>query len=290
MANSAGTLPSVIDLHSHSDRSDGALSPSALIRRAADRGVRAIALTDHDTVDGMADAETEARLHGLQLVAGVEISVTWSGRTLHVVGLGIDPCHSALIEGLARVRGGRMQRARAMDARLHAAGISGVLNGALALAANPEMVSRTHFARHLVSIGACKDMGAAFRRYLGEGKPAYVRHTWASLPEAIDWIKSAGGVSVLAHPGRYGLRRARMQTLFAEFGRLGGAAVEVVSGSHTREQTRLVADLSIECGLLASAGSDFHGAEESWLDIGQLPSLPEGCMPVWHDARLALPH
>lgn len=260
------------------------------MQRAAQRGLHAIALTDHDTVDGLFEAQSEAARHGMQLVPGVEISVTWSGRTLHVVGLGIDPCHSALIDGLARVRGGRMARARAIAAKLHAAGVSGTLDAALALAANPEMVSRTHFARHLVASGACKDMSTAFRRYLGEGKSAYVRHTWASLPDAIDWIRSAGGVPVLAHPGRYGLRRARMQALFAEFRSLGGMAVEVVSGSHTPEQMQLAAQLSVECGLLASAGSDFHGPEESWLDVGQLVPLPVGCMPVWQGAGLVLHH
>lgn len=258
------------------------------MQRAAERGLRAIALTDHDTLDGLPDAEAEARQQGLRLIAGVEISVTWNGRTLHVVGLGVDPCHAALIEGLAGVRGGRMQRARAIAVKLHAVGVSGALEAALALAANPEMVSRTHFARHLVAIGACKNMGAAFRRFLGEGKPAYVRHTWASLPEAVAWIRSAGGVAVLAHPGRYGLRRARLQALFSEFRALGGAAVEVISGSHSPEQTMLAAQLSVECGLLASAGSDFHGPQESWLDVGQLAPLPAGCVPVWHDDRLAL--
>jgi predicted metal-dependent phosphoesterase TrpH len=152
------------------------------------------------------------------------------------------------------------------------------------------MVSRTHFARHLVAIGQCKDMGTAFRRYLGDGKPAYVRHTWAALPEAIDWIRSAGGIPVLAHPGRYGLRRARMHALFMEFRSLGGIAVEVVSGSHTPDQTQAAAQLAIECGLLASAGSDFHGPQESWLDVGQLAPLPSGCVPVWHGDRLGLLH
>lgn len=280
----------MIDLHSHSDRSDGALPPSALIERAAQRGLSAIALTDHDTLDGLAPADAEARRRGLQLIPGVEISVSWSGRTLHVLGLGIDPGHTGLIDGLAQVRGGRMQRARAIGTKLHALGVPGALEAALAFAANPEMVSRTHFARHLVASGVCKDMGSAFRRYLGEGKPAYVRHTWASLPDAIAWIASAGGVAVLAHPGRYGLRRARMQALFAEFRTLGGTAVEVVSGSHTPDQTRMAAELSIECGLLASAGSDFHGPQESWLDLGQLAPLPDGCVPVWRDERLAVLH
>jgi len=279
----------LIDLHSHSDRSDGALPPSALIERAARRGLSAIALTDHDTLDGLPQADAEARRHGLQLIPGVEISVSWSGRTLHVLGLGIDPSHAPLIEGLAQVRGGRMQRARAIGTKLHTLGVPGALDAALALAANPDMVSRTHFARHLVATGVCKDMGSAFRRYLGEGKPAYVRHIWASLPDAIAWIVSAGGMAVLAHPGRYGLRRARMHALFTEFRTLGGVAAEVVSGSHSPDQTQMAAQLSIECGLLASAGSDFHGPE-SWLDLGQLAPLPVGCVPIWRDERLAVLH
>jgi len=283
-------VSSLIDLHSHSDRSDGALSPSALMERAADRCLRAIALTDHDTLDGLPDAYSEANRRGLQLVPGVEISVTWGGRTLHVVGLGIDPSHAPLIEGLARVRSGRMQRAQSIAAKLHGLGVAGALDAALALASNREMISRTHFARYLVGVGLCKDMSAAFRRYLGEGKPAYVRHTWATLAESIAWIRAAGGIPVLAHPGRYGLRRARMQALFTEFRSLGGAAVEVVSGSHSPEQTQMTAQLSIECRLLASAGSDFHGPAESWLDVGQLAPLPPGCVPVWQDHRLVLLH
>lgn len=260
------------------------------MQRAAQRGLRAIALTDHDTLDGLPEAEREAGRHGVRLIPGVEISVTWNGRTLHLVGLGVDPCCTELLDGLTHVRDGRLQRAHAIAAKLRTVGVPGALDGALALAANPEMVSRTHFARHLVSIGICKDMGAAFRRFLGEGKSAYVRHTWATLPGAIDWIVAAGGVAVLAHPGRYGLRRARMHALFTEFRTLGGGAVEVVSGSHSPEQTKLTAQLAVECGLLASAGSDFHGPQESWLDLGQLAPLPIECVPVWQDVRLAPLH
>lgn len=276
-----------IDLHSHSDRSDGALSPTGLVQRAGQRGVSVLALTDHDTLDGLEAAARAARDCGIRLITGVEISVTWGGRTLHVVGLGVDPSDPILRAGLAKVRSGRMQRARAISARLRAIGIDGTMDAALALAANPEMVSRTHFARHLVASGHCKDMGSAFRRYLGDGKPAHVRHSWAGLAEAIQWIVGAGGVAVLAHPGRYGLRRARQRALFEEFRSLGGLAVEVVTGSHSADQTQLAAQLATECGLLASCGSDFHSAEESWLDIGQLAPLPAPCMPLWQDGRFA---
>lgn len=257
------------------------------MQRAAARGVQVVALTDHDTVDGLAEAEAEAGRLGVRLVPGVEVSVTWNGRTLHVLGLGVDSRDPALNAGLERIRAGRLQRARAIAARLETAGLRGSLEAALAAASNPDMISRTHFARHMVVAGFCKDMKSAFRRYLGEGRPAYVRHAWASLPEAVDWIKVAGGVPVLAHPGRYGLRRARLHDLFCEFRALGGKAVEVISGSHSVEQTRLAAALSVECGLLASAGSDFHGPEESWRDIGQIDPLPIGCVPLWQDARLA---
>jgi 3',5'-nucleoside bisphosphate phosphatase len=277
----------LIDLHSHSDRSDGALTPSALIERAARRGVRALALTDHDTIEGLSEAGAEAGRLGLHLVPGVEISVTWNGRTLHVVGLGIDPACPRLLEGLSQVRAGRMQRAQAIGSRLASHGVEGAFEAAVSLAANPDMVSRTHFARHMVAVGVVKDMSVAFRRYLGEGKPAYVRHTWASLQEAIDWIGHAGGLPVLAHPGRYGLRRARLLALFSEFRACGGAAVEVISSSHSAEQVALVAELASQCGLLASAGSDFHSPEESWLDVGQLAPLPAECVPVWDDPKLA---
>lgn len=249
-----------------------------------------IALTDHDTTDGLGEAVIEARRLGLTLVNGVEISVTWSGRTLHVVGLGIDPSHDRLVAGLSRVREGRLHRAWSIGEKLKGLGVSGAFDAARDLSVNPEMVSRTHFARYLVSLGLCKDHGTAFRRFLGEGKPAYVRHTWASLSDAVAWIVEAGGIPVLAHPGRYGLRRARLHALFSEFRALGGIAVEVVTASHSQEQTRLVASLSIECGLLASAGSDFHGVDESWLDIGQLAPLPSDCDPVWRHERLQLAH
>lgn len=280
--------PLLIDLHSHSNRSDGALTPAALMERAARRGVRALALTDHDTVDGLSEAGVEADRHGLLLVPGVEVSVTWNGRTLHVVGLGIDPSCPRLLNGLAQVRSGRMQRAQAIGGRLASHGLAGAFEAALSLAANPDMVSRTHFARHMVDVGFVKDMSVAFRRYLGEGKPAYVRHTWAGLQEALDWIRDAGGLSVLAHPGRYGLRRARLHALFSEFRACGGTAVEVISSSHSAEQVALVAELALQCGLLASAGSDFHSPEDSWLDLGQLNSLPQGCVPVWDDPKLAI--
>jgi len=273
---------SPIDLHSHSSWSDGALSPAALVERAAARGVQVLALTDHDTVDGLDEARTAAQSVGVHIIAGVEVSVSWSGRTLHVVGLGVDPREPALVRGLEQVRAGRLARAEAIAQRLDRLGIGGVLTGALALASNPAMVGRTHIARHMVSVGAVKDTKAAFRRYLGEGKPGYVKHQWARLCEAVAWIRAAGGVAVLAHPGRYDLSPARLVALLQEFRDLGGEAVEVVTASHTPDQVQRIAALVGDCGLNASIGSDFHDPDESWMDLGAIPDLPSMCRPVWH--------
>jgi predicted metal-dependent phosphoesterase TrpH len=276
----------LIDLHLHSDRSDGALSPEHLIQRAASRGVRALALTDHDTADGNAPAAAAARAHAITFVPGVEVSVSWYGRSLHVVGLDIDPDAAELRAGLAGLRAGRTDRAHRIGERLERIGVASAYEHALALAASPDRLGRAHFARHMVASGFVKDMPSAFRRYLGEGKPAFVRHGWAELPQAIAWILGAGGVPVLAHPARYGLKPARLRALMNEFRDLGGAAVEVVCASHGQEQTQQVARLASECGLLASIGSDFHTPQESWLDIGQLSPLPSICTPVWRHSRL----
>ncbi|MCC6533545.1 MAG: PHP domain-containing protein [Burkholderiales bacterium] len=270
-----------IDLHCHSDRSDGALSPTALIYRAAARGVRVLALTDHDTLAGLDAATDAAKQHGVELIGGVEISVTWHGRTLHVVGLNVDPQAAALSEGLARLCSGRRRRAVEIGDRLDAMGVRGALDAATRLASNPDQVGRTHFARHLVACGAASDVKSAFRRYLAEGRAGYVRHQWASLPDAVAWIRQARGMAVLAHPGRYGLRSPRLRSLFAEFRALGGDAVEVLTASHGPEQVDAVSRVANESGLLASAGSDFHAPDESWLDLGQLPELPASCQPIW---------
>ena len=276
----------MIDLHSHSNRSDGALRPSALIERAALRGVRALALTDHDTLDGLEEAAHAARPCAIELIPGVEISVSWSGRTLHVVGLDIDPSAAPLREGLRALRSGRIARGQAIGARLEKLGLPGAFDAAMGLAANDDMLGRVHFARHMVATDFVKDMSTAFRRYLGDGKPAFVRHTWAGLAEALDWIKAAGGVAVLAHPGRYGLRMARLRALLSEFRATGGVGIEVECASHGPEQVQLISRLAAESGLLASLGSDFHSVEESWLDLGQLARLPAQAQPVWLHPRL----
>ncbi len=221
------------DLHCHSTVSDGTLTPEALAERAKANGVALWALTDHDELAGQQRAAAAARANGLAYLCGVEISVTFIGKTVHIVGLGVDPQHAGLVEGLARTRGGRGQRARDMSASLAKIGIPGVYEGALKYVGNPELISRTHFARCLVERGVCRETNEVFRKYLTEGKPGYVEHRWASLKDAVNWINQAGGVAVIAHPARYKFSANEEYALFTEFKAHGGLAVEVVTGSHS---------------------------------------------------------
>ncbi|HET9662808.1 MAG TPA: 3',5'-nucleoside bisphosphate phosphatase [Burkholderiales bacterium] len=270
-----------IDLHCHSTRSDGLLTPAAVVARAAVRGVRTLALTDHDELGGLYEARQQASAAGLEFVNGVEISVTWNGRTVHIVGLQIDPENQELLHGLERIRTGRHRRAEEIASGLEAAGIPGTLAGAQTFVTNPELVGRTHFARHLVERGHARDVQSVFRKYLTPGKPGYVPHQWATLEESVRWISASGGMAVLAHPGRYGLVSAERESLLSSFVAAGGAGIEVVTGSHSSEQYATWAGYARRFGLLASAGSDFHGPEESRRDFGTLPDLPLGVEPVW---------
>ena len=269
------------DLHSHSSFSDGTLSPEALAARARAQGVELWALTDHDELGGQARAAEAARREGLRWLGGVEISVTFAGETVHIVGLGIDPANAELLDGLARVRHGRLQRARDMADGLAKAGIPGAYEGALDYVTNPDLVSRTHFARWLVDTGVCRDNGEVFRRYLTSGKPGYVPHRWAGLGEAVRWITGAGGAAVIAHPGRYKFTPTEEYALFSEFKAHGGEGVEVQTGSHGIADAAKYADMALEFGLAASRGSDFHSPEESRTDLGTLPALPAALEPIW---------
>ena len=271
------------DLHSHSTYSDGTMRPRELVLRAAERGVGVLALTDHDELGGLAEARAAAVEKGIELIDGVEVSVTWRAHTVHVVGLLVDPGHTVLVEGLRATRAGRFERAERMAAELERIGIPGTLEGARRYVTNPELVSRTHFARHLVESGRAKNTQAVFESYLGEGKPGYVAHTWATLPDAVRWIDAAGGIAVIAHPGRYKLDDAERSALLGEFKALGGVGLEVVTGSHTPDQFGYWAKRAREFGLLASAGSDFHGPRETYRDLGDLPPLPSGCTPIWSE-------
>jgi 3',5'-nucleoside bisphosphate phosphatase len=269
------------DLHCHSTRSDGLLTPGDVVRRAAVRGVEVMALTDHDELAGLDEARDAAHAAGIGFVDGCELSVTSHGTTVHVVALGIDPHNAALAGGLDRVRTSRDARARRIGQSLAEAGIADAFEGALAHVTSERLISRTHFARHLINAGHVRDMKDAFKRFLTVGKPGYVPHDWATLAEAVGWIHGAGGQAVIAHPGRYPLTPAELRSLFAEFRDLGGDAIEVVSPSHTTPQYAEFATLARTFGLKASCGTDFHGPGESRLDFGELPSLPAGTDPVW---------
>lgn len=271
------------DLHSHSTKSDGMLTPAELVLRAAGRGVDVLALTDHDELAGLPEARDTAGSAGIVLIDGIELSVSWQDITVHIVGLGIDPRCAVLIDGMETIRAGRHQRGRLMGESLARAGIHGAFDGALKFAANEQLLSRTHFARHLVESGHAKDVRDVFRKFLTPGRPGYVHHDWASLGDAIDWIRAAGGQSVLAHPGRYKVNATRLRALLAEFRDSGGEAIEVVTSSHTEGQFTEFAGYALRFGFLASAGSDYHGPGESWMDLGDLPVLPHGLTPVWHD-------
>lgn len=272
-----------IDLHSHSSWSDGALAPLELAARAKANGVDVWALTDHDEVAGVAQARTLARDLGMRHVAGVEISISWAGVTVHILGLQIDETNPALLAGLRSTRTGREPRAREIAAQLALAGIPGAYEGALKYAGNPDLISRTHFARYIIERGVCKKVNEVFRDYLVEGKPGFVPHRWATLADALGWIQAAGGVAVVAHPGRYKMSDLALGAMFDEFKQLGGRAIEVVTGSHRVEQYQTFANMANYYGFLASRGSDFHAPEESRIDIGKLPPLPDSVTPVWHD-------
>jgi predicted metal-dependent phosphoesterase TrpH len=269
------------DLHNHSTCSDGLLSPTELIELAARTGADAIALTDHDTMDGLAEAQTAAKRTGIGFVPGVEISVSWGDTTLHVVGLQVDPSAPSIAAGLEAIRVGRHARAEKIAAALAKLGIEGTFAGAYALAENKQMLGRTHFARHLVNAGVVKDIQAAFDKYLAKGKPAYVSHRWASLEDAVRWIRESGGTPVLAHPGRYKLKPMMRDEMLADFKRLGGEAIEVVTGSHRPEEYAHWQRLALENGFLASRGADYHGPGESPAEPGTLPQLHASLTPVW---------
>ena len=272
-----------VDLHCHSNVSDGVLAPAAVARYAHKAGVQAWALTDHDEVSGVERARVAATELGMHFVPGVEISVTWASETVHVVGLQIDAASPGLVNGLAATRSGRDARGREIAAQLAAVGIEGAYQGALEYVDNPDLMSRTHFARYLVKIGACANIPEVFRKYLTEGKPGYVPHHWASLTDALSWIIGAGGVAVLAHPGRYKFSSTAQGALFDEFKDLGGTAIEVVTGSHSPDQYQVYAEHARRYGFLASRGTDFHAPGESRIDFAALPPLPAGLKPVWHD-------
>lgn len=276
-------MPSLCyDLHSHTTASDGTLPPAELVRQARAQGVDVLAITDHDVTDGLAEAAQVAAEVGLQLVPGVEISVTWSGVTIHILGLNIDPAHAGLQAGLAHLRAFRTGRGEEIARRLARHGIEGALAGAQAFSSG-KILSRTHFARFLVEQGHAKDMRQVFKKFLVHNRPGFVPGEWAELEEAVAWICAAGGQAVIAHPARYCISASRLRQFIGEFQACGGVGLEVVSGSHSVGDVAGMAQYAKRFGLLASCGSDYHGPEQAWVELGCLSPLPAGCTPVWRD-------
>jgi predicted metal-dependent phosphoesterase TrpH len=269
------------DLHSHSTYSDGLLPPAAVVQRAAARGVDFYALTDHDDTGGLAEAAAAARDTSLTFVPGAELSVSWETQTIHIIALQIDPANRVLDQGLAAIRSGRDARAHRIAQALAAAGIPGAYEGARRFVTSERLISRSHFARYLVEAGYAKETKDVFKKYLVQGKPGYVAHAWATLPDAVEWIHAAGGQAVVAHPGRYRVTATGMRRLLGEFRDAGGDGIEVLSPSHTPAQFAEYATYARTFGFLASMGSDYHGPGEGWIDLGDLPPLPAGVTPVW---------
>ncbi|MES9903284.1 MAG: PHP domain-containing protein [Sedimenticola sp.] len=279
-------MSALYDLHTHSTASDGTLTPKDLVSRAVGVGIEVLALTDHDTTDGLSEAAVAAERSGLRLISGIELSVTWNKQVIHLIGLGFDPANEGLVTGLKGLREFRQWRAEEIGKRLEKEGIFGAYEGARALS-NGELISRTHFGRYLVEKGYAPDTRKVFKRYLTWGKPGHVPGQWASLPEGVEWIRRAGGQAVLAHPARYGLTRSKLRRLISEFVEVGGDALEVVSGSHSRDENFTMARHANDFGLLGSVGSDFHDSETPWNQLGRIAPLPDGVIPIWHDWKVA---
>jgi len=270
----------VIDLHTHSTASDGTLSPAELISQAAAAGVKILALTDHDCVAGIAEAHSAAKQNDIRLIPGIELSVMWSGRTLHLVGLNIDVNNQPLGDVLQKVLDFRVWRAEEIARKLEAYGVENALDGARAMA-KTDLIGRSHFARYLVDQGFAKDFRQVFKRFMVKGKPGHVAGQWMPVASGIDLIHQAGGVAVLAHPARYNLSRTKLRGLFRELKALGANGIEVVSGSHSKDENQTMAQHALDFDFPASQGSDYHGPEKPWVQLGRMPPMHYRCTPIW---------
>lgn len=273
-------MAEIYDLHCHSTASDGSLSPRDLVERARQQGVTVLALTDHDTVAGLPEAEQAASALGVRLIRGIEISASYQSQCLHIVGLNIDPAHPVLLGGIAKQQTIREERAKKIADKLEKKRISGAYQ-AVSLAADGGEITRSHFADFLVANRYVTTHQEAFDRYLSKGKPAYVPTLWAGLEEAVQWIRVAGGIAVLAHPMRYRLSVKFMNRALAAFKQAGGEGIEVVTGRAGEDEIRFSRQYAEKHQLYASLGSDFHTADNQWVELGRLPDLPIGTRPVW---------
>lgn len=269
------------DLHSHSTASDGSLNPSELIRLAKNAGVDCLALTDHDGIDGIEEAKQQAQAVNLEFIPGIELSVSWGKFTIHIVGLNINTSYIPLLAGTEQLKSYRLWRGEQISKGLEKFGIKGALSGAQKFSKG-KMIGRMHFANFLVEGGYCKDIRSVFKKFLIKNKPGYIHGQWATLENAVSWIMGAGGVAVIAHPGRYPFKNKKLKLLISEFIEMGGKGIEVISGSHSLADIRRMTTIAQECELYASIGSDFHNPDISWNKLGKLTPLPDLCTPVWN--------
>jgi predicted metal-dependent phosphoesterase TrpH len=271
----------IFDLHTHSTASDGSLAPQELLIRAAANGVTCLSVTDHDTVDAYAKLDGSS-CPGVTVVPGIELSTSWAGRNIHVVGLNIDPNNNDLVNGIRKQKLARLQRAEKIAARLEKKGLDNPLEEVTKLA-NGANIGRPHFARYLVDKGIVTDFRQAFQKYLGNGKAGDVRQFWSPMEDIIEWILAAGGTAVLAHPAHYKLTNTRLRLLAEDFISAGGQALEIVSGIQTKQLTAKLTRLCDDLQLMASCGSDFHTPGNSWSEVGKFTRLPANCRPVWEN-------
>lgn len=269
------------DLHCHSTASDGFLSPTELVKRAHQQEVTALALTDHDTTNGLSEAQAAAAVLNMKLINGIELSVTWNSHCFHIIGLGINPENPLLKAGIKQIQEIRYQRVSKIAKLLEKKQIFGAYDAVVAVAGKTGMITRSHFADFLVAQHHVSTEQEAFDRYLGQGKPAYTSTTWAELNDAVSWVNQAGGVAVLAHPMRYNLTASWMKRFLTAFKEAGGAGIEVITGRYNPDEVRRSANYAKQFGLAGSVGSDFHSPKNIWLELGRLAPLPEGVKTIW---------
>jgi len=268
-----------IDLHCHSTASDGKLTLSELCRRAEQLGVDVLSITDHDTMAAYRDFDGSASGR-VKLIHGIEFSTQYRNIGIHVLGLNVKPDGEALKTGIAVQQQARAQRAERIAAKLEKLGVADSLSAVRGIASN-ECIGRLHFAEHLVAIGKVKNIGQAFRSFLGQGKSCYVKQTWMPMGEIIGWIRDAGGMAVLAHPAKYNLTRTKLSELLDAFVEAGGQGMEVISGQQQPDLTATLAQMCRAKKMFASCGSDFHRPDQPWSELGKFPDLPADCTPVW---------
>ena len=273
---------SKIDFHCHSTCSDGALSPEDLLARASEKDVEYLALTDHDTIAGQKRAFKAAQQHHIKMISGIELSCVWSNYTIHVLGLNFD-LENGVMDGVeSRQTSARMERAQIIAEKLHKKGLPNIYDESC-LKAGSGIPGRPHFAEVLLEKGLVSSMGEAFKKYLGAGKPGDVKSLWSDLETVTEWIKSAKGTAVIAHPRKYDMTLTKLRNMLDLFKECGGEGLEVVTSGQKQGEIGLLSDVCQRMSLKGSVGSDFHSPNYAWAELGRIPKLPESVEPVWSE-------